>query len=63
MEEIVLRHTNPGDVILDPFIGSGTTAEACLKTGRKFIGFEADENSWEMANKRIEEHKEGTNND
>ena len=33
----------------------GTTAVACINTGRNFIGFELDKNYWEIANKRIED--------
>ena len=42
-EELILKHTNPGDVVLDCFSGAGTTAVACLKTGRKFKGCELEE--------------------
>lgn len=42
-----------GGVVLDPFIGSGTTAIATLKTNRKFIGFEIVPEYVEIANKRI----------
>ena len=42
MEEIILSSTNPGDVVLDPFMGSGTTGIACMITGRNFIGIEID---------------------
>lgn len=41
-EELVLIHTNPGDLVLDPFAGEATTAKACRKTGRKSISFEND---------------------
>lgn len=44
-----------GDIILDPFMGSGTTGVACIKTGRKFIGIEIDENYCAIALKRIRE--------
>jgi len=41
------------DLIFDPFMGSGTTAIACLKTGRKFIGCEISKKYCDLANKRI----------
>ena len=40
MEDIVTIHTNPGDLILDPFMGSGSTGVAALKNGRRFLGIE-----------------------
>ncbi len=61
MEEIIKRHSNIGDRILDPFIGSGTTAIAAINTKRNYIGFELDENYYNIANKRIEEHINKTN--
>ena len=54
MEEIVKIHTNPGDLILDPFMGSGTTGVAAIKNGRKFVGIELDEGYWHTAKERIE---------
>ena len=45
--------TEPGDVVLDTFMGSGTTAVACIKTGRNYIGFELDEGYHTMAQQRI----------
>jgi len=47
--------TNPGDTILDPFMGSGTTGVACVQTGRNFIGIELDEDYFKIAEKRIAE--------
>ena len=47
--------TEPGAVVLDTFMGSGTTAVACIKTGRSFIGFELDEGYHATAQKRIAE--------
>ncbi len=44
-----------GDVVLDPFMGSGTTGVACLQTGRKFIGIEQDAGYCAVAAKRLEE--------
>lgn len=45
--------SNPGDVVLDPFMGSGTTAVACVQTGRKYIGFEIAKEYCEIAEQRI----------
>jgi len=44
----------PGDVVLDPFTGSGTTGIACAKEGRDFIGIERDADYYEIARRRIE---------
>lgn len=41
--------TQEGDVVLDPFVGSGTTAIACLSTNRRFVGVEVDEESFAIA--------------
>lgn len=46
--------SSENDVILDPFMGCGTTGVACIQTGRKFIGIEKDPEYFEMAVKRIE---------
>lgn len=54
MRRIVEAHTLPGDVVLDPFMGSGTTGVAALGLGRKFIGIELDESHFETACRRIE---------
>ena len=43
------------DTVLDPFLGSGSTGVACINTNRNFIGFELDENYFEIAKNRIEE--------
>jgi len=42
-EELVKKHSNEGDLVVDTFLGGGTTAIACKDTGRKFIGSELDE--------------------
>jgi DNA modification methylase len=47
-----LEHTD-GDLILDPFMGSGTTGVACVRTGRKFIGIERELKYFEIAKRRI----------
>jgi DNA modification methylase len=46
--------TKPGDVILDPFIGSGTVGIESLKLGRRIVGIEKEEKYFEMARRRIE---------
>lgn len=42
-----------GDIILDPFIGSGSTPVACIESNRKFIGCEIDKKYYEIAKNRI----------
>lgn len=53
MNELVTRHSNVGDVVLDLFMGSGTTGVSCRKLNRKFIGIELDEDYFEIAKNRI----------
>lgn len=53
MRELVALFTNPGDLILDPFMGSGTTGAACVALGRRFIGIELNPVYFEVACRRI----------
>ncbi len=53
LERMVLMASRPGALVLDPFMGSGTTAEACLRQGRKFLGFEKSPVYAAAANARI----------
>ena len=53
IEEIIKVHTNPRDLILDPFSGSGTTVLACKNTGRDAIGVEIDENYFNKSVERL----------
>lgn len=53
MTELVEDFTDPGDLILDPFAGSGTTAIAALMLGRRFVGWERDANYHAIATRRI----------
>jgi site-specific DNA-methyltransferase (adenine-specific) len=55
MEWLIQRYTNPGDIVLDPFMGSGTTGVACVRTGRRFIGIEIDPGYFAIAQRRIAE--------
>jgi site-specific DNA-methyltransferase (adenine-specific) len=49
----ILSWSNPGDVVLDPFSGSGTTAKMARETGRRFIGIEVNPEYVEMSRKRL----------
>ena len=53
MELLIKNHTKPGDMVLDPFCGSGTTCEAAKKLGRKYIGIEIESRYIEMAERRL----------
>jgi len=56
-ERVIAAFTKRGEIILDPFMGSGTTAVICHRTDRRFIGFEKDPGSFAIANKRIENER------
>ena len=58
LEYLIKTYTNEGDIVLDNCMGSGTTAIACINTGRNFIGFELDKHYCELAEKRISNHHE-----
>ena len=51
---LILTYSNPGDVVLDACMGSGTTAVAAVETGRRFIGFEMDEGYCRAAQERVD---------
>lgn len=53
MKKIILNSSNPGDTVLDCFMGSGSTGVACANTGRRFIGMELDHNYYKIAEQRI----------
>lgn len=50
-------HSNEGDLVLDPFMGGGTTGVACKKFNRNFIGIEADKKYFDVASDRIDNTK------
>jgi len=52
-ENLICMCSDENDLVLDPFIGSGTTAVACIRTNRNFIGFEINQDYVNIANKRI----------
>jgi site-specific DNA-methyltransferase (adenine-specific) len=57
LEWLIKSYSNEGDVVMDFCMGSGTAGIACLNTKRYFIGVEKDEEIFNLATKRIEEHK------
>lgn len=61
-EYLIKTYTNPGDLVLDNCIGSGTTAIACINTNRKYIGFEMDSAYFKMAEDRIKDIYNKLNN-
>lgn len=54
MKKLVLIHTRPGELVLDPFMGVGTTGVACIENGRRFVGVELDEEYFRIAKNRLE---------
>ena len=69
LTKFINMSTNENDVVLDCFMGSGSTGVACMNINRKFIGIELDNNYFDIASKRIEEaffnaqNKEGALNE
>lgn len=55
MERLMALVTQEGDLVLDPFMGSGSTGIACINTGRRFIGYEIDDEYFGIAKRRLEE--------
>lgn len=53
-EELVCKHSNAGDLVVDPFLGSGTTAAACKLHDRRFSGCEVDETFFKKTLARLE---------
>ena len=58
LEYLIKTSSNENDIVLDCFMGSGSTGVACMNTNRKFIGIEINEKYFNMAKKRIEESLE-----
>ena len=55
MKILIENSSNTGDVILDPFMGSGSTCVAAVNTNRHYIGFELDEKYFQIACDRLDE--------
>lgn len=56
MEELIKKHSNEGDIVLDCFAGSCTTGVAAMNCNRNFIGCELDENYYNQAKKRVKKY-------
>jgi len=57
-EYLIKTYSNENDIVLDFCIGSGTTAEAAIRTGRQFVGFEKEQSYFDAAEKRIKNAQE-----
>lgn len=53
LHRVIIASTNAGDIVLDPFSGTGTTGAVARKLGRNFLGFEADEKYTELSRERL----------
>lgn len=53
IKKLILNSSHEGDLIFDPFLGSGTTAVACKQLNRQYIGFEIDKQYYDIANNRL----------
>tara|TARA_B100001029_G_scaffold39706_1_gene30797 strand:+ start:160 stop:936 length:777 start_codon:yes stop_codon:yes gene_type:complete len=56
IERIILAATNKKDLVLDPFMGSGTTANVAKKLGRNYVGYETNKEYIDIANKRLKKN-------
>jgi len=54
VDRVVLGFSNPGELVLDPFMGSGTVGVSCLQNGRRFLGIEIKPEYCDLAAKRLE---------
>ena len=59
-ERFIRLYTYVGDVVLDPFLGSGSTAVAAVRTGRRYVGYDTDPEYVAIAEARIDEAREPT---
>jgi DNA modification methylase len=54
VKRVILASSNPGDIVLDPFAGSGTTCEAAIQSDRQFIGCDSSSSAIEVMKQRFE---------
>ena len=57
-QDHILTWSNPGGLVLDPFLGSGTTAKMAILNGRRYLGYEINDKYFDIALKRITAAKE-----
>ena len=62
LEYLIKTYTKEGETVLDNCMGSGSTGVACINTNRNFIGIELDENYFNIAKERIENHNKEEQN-
>jgi len=55
MRYLIEESTQPGGLVLDPFMGSGTTALACMSCKRHYVGFEIDEDYYQISQRRLQQ--------
>src|SRR5699024_6371409 len=58
ISQCIRQHSKKDDLVFDGFMGSGTTAIACINTNRNYIGFELDEGYYKASIERINNHKD-----
>ena len=63
MEDLIAKHSNKGDTVLDCFAGSATTAVAAYNQGRNFIGCELSKEYFDKAQERLRVLEQSTNAD
>lgn len=61
IQRLISNSSDEGDLVLDPFMGSGTTAVACIQSGRDYLGWELDETYHKTAERRADSAHKGTN--
>lgn len=58
-DEVIKEFTKEGDIVLDPFLGTGTAAVCCVEQNRHYIGYELSDVYFDVASKRLDEVEEG----